>query len=55
MHAFRFFKTEAPQAVFHHGEVGDLFYLIIKGEVSVLIPNAKIRNWKSSMARYKRL
>ena len=30
---------EAEEVVFEHGSVGDKFYLIIKGEVAVLIPS----------------
>lgn len=29
-----------------HGEQGDKFYVIIKGIVSVSVPNGKIKNWR---------
>ena len=28
-----------------YGEVGNLFYLMIKGEVEVKIPNLQIKSW----------
>jgi hypothetical protein len=29
-----------------YGEAGDQFYIILKGIVSVQIPNPKIKNWR---------
>ena len=36
-----------------HGEEGNNFYVIIKGIVSVSIPNQKIKNWR--MRRFMHL
>ena len=38
--------------VITYGEVGDLFYVLIKGSVSVNIPNPMIRHWKDKL-QYK--
>lgn len=33
----------AGEAVFRHGEYGEKFYVILKGEVSVKIPDPKLK------------
>jgi CRP-like cAMP-binding protein len=43
--SFRFRQVEQYDDVFEYGDVGDLFYLIIKGSVSVQIPNPEIKKW----------
>lgn len=32
-------QFKAGECVFHYGDVGNLFYIILKGEVSVLVPS----------------
>jgi CRP-like cAMP-binding protein len=44
--AFKFHKEEANSNVFDHGDVGENFYIIIKGIVGVEIPNPKIKDWR---------
>jgi len=38
---------EADEEVITFGEQGDKFYIILMGSVSVLIPNQKIRSWRT--------
>ena len=35
-----------------YGEKGDCFYIILKGVVSVQIPNPKLKNWKQFREEY---
>jgi len=39
--------------VITHGETGNSFFIILKGIVSVLIPNPKIKNWRIRRIQYK--
>jgi CRP-like cAMP-binding protein len=32
--------------LFKHGDEGDKFYIILKGKVSISIPNPLIKKWK---------
>lgn len=53
MNVFNFVKAEAEQDVMKYGDTGNLFYLIVKGKVSVRVPNlTKIRGWKSQWNEY---
>jgi hypothetical protein len=38
--------------VFEYGNVGDKFYMILGGEVSVLIPNPECRNFAHWLQKY---
>lgn len=38
-----------------YGDIGDLFYMIIKGSVSVQIPNPEIKKWDIFRKEYLRL
>ena len=38
-----------------YGDIGDKFYLILRGVVSVEIPNPSILDWKSKNEEYMRL
>jgi hypothetical protein len=56
MTAINFCAVEADKDVFKYGVSGDLFYLIIKGKVSIRVPNFnKIRAWKHQRAEFQRL
>lgn len=44
--SFYFEQYEPGQEIMRHGQEGNNFYVIIKGIVSVSIPNQKIKNWK---------
>ena len=44
--AFRFEKFEAGEQIMEYGEPGEKFYVMIKGIVSVSVPNSEIRNWR---------
>jgi hypothetical protein len=41
--------------VFDYGEHGDLFYIIVKGVVGVMIPNPKVGNWKRERKEWEAL
>ena len=45
--ALNFQIQEIPQFqnVFEFDDIGDTFYMIIKGIVSVQVPNSKVANW----------
>ena len=43
---FRFEHVKAHHDVFKYGDPGEKFYIIIKGAVSVQVPNPKIKNWR---------
>ena len=53
--AFSFEKFDAKVDVFKWGEPGDTFYIIIKGIVSVRIPNQKIKGWRIQRMEYNKL
>ena len=38
-----------------YGDSGDKFYIILKGEVKVIIPNPKIKNWRFKRNDYLHL
>ena len=44
--SFKFVVTKPGEDVFNYGDTGDLFYIIVKGSVAVMIPNPRITNWK---------
>jgi CRP-like cAMP-binding protein len=44
--SFKFVETKKGQNVFEYGESGELFYIIVKGTVGIMIPNPNIANWK---------
>ena len=52
MSAFKFVAAKEGENVFNYGESGDLFYIIVKGSVGVMIPNPKIANWKRERKEY---
>lgn len=39
--------------IINHGEQGDLFYVILKGVVTVQVPNKRIKNWNLKFTEYK--
>jgi hypothetical protein len=41
--------------VMKFGEIGDKFYIIVKGLVSIKIPNPSIKDWKQEHKHYKSL
>ena len=52
---FEFLEVEQYDDVVKYGDVGDLFYMIIKGSVSVQIPNPEIKKWDIFRKEYLRL
>ena len=50
--SFQMLQFSKGDNVITYGEVGDLFYVLIKGSVSVNIPNPMIRHWKDKL-QYK--
>jgi len=44
--AFKFEHFDSHSNVFKWGDQGEKFYIIIKGQVSVQVPNPKIKNWR---------
>ena len=48
----QFHRTSAFDNVFEYGNEGDLFYIIIKGLVSIKIPNPTISDWRMHRKRY---
>ena len=46
--AFRCETFDIGDNVITYGEKGDCFYVILKGVVSIHIPNPKIKNWRST-------
>jgi hypothetical protein len=36
-----------------HGEQGDKFYVILKGVMTVQVPNQSIKNWKLKFTEFK--
>ena len=48
-------EVEQYEDVVKYGDVGDLFYMIIKGSVSVQIPNPEIKKWDIFRKEYLRL
>ena len=55
MSTFKFDVCEGGEDVFKYGDVGDLFYIIVKGSVGVMIPNPKIHNWKRERKEFLQL
>ena len=56
MTVFQFSKIKAGKDVMVYNESGDLFYLSIKGNVSVRIPNmSRIRGWRSHFNEFNKL
>ena len=48
----KFKEFIADTDVIEYGEPGDKFYIMICGEVKVMIPNPKMRQWKSKRKQY---
>lgn len=46
VYAFRLETMDVDDDVMHCGDRGYTFYIILKGQVKVLIPNPLIKNWK---------
>jgi hypothetical protein len=53
--SFQFHEEVQFDDVVTYGEVGDLFYLIIMGSVSVQVPNPEIKKWDWSRKDFQRL
>ena len=47
--ALKYETFKRKQVIFHFGDLGDKFYILIQGEVGVLIPNPKIKNSRDLM------
>lgn len=43
------------QNVFEYGDVGDKFFIIIKGLVSIKIPNPTLKEWRLERKRFENL
>jgi len=43
---------EEGQEMVTYGEKGDRFFIILKGSVSVLVPNSKISGWRMQRFLY---
>lgn len=43
------------QNVFEQGEIGDKFYMIIQGVVSIQMRNKDLRNWEYLRKQYEKL
>ena len=52
---FQFAEIKQYHNVFEYGDIGELFYMIIKGSVSILIPNAEIKRWDAQRKDLLRL
>jgi hypothetical protein len=39
--------------IINYGEIGDKFYIIIRGVVSIQIPNMSIKNWASHRKEFQ--
>ena len=48
-------EVNYSEYVIRYGDKGDWFYLILKGVVSVEIPNPTIKNWKTDYEEYIKL
>ena len=44
-HSLEFIDVPKNQYIINFGEQGDKFYIILKGEVSVLVPNPLIKDF----------
>lgn len=53
--AFQFERYGEYEKVFNYGEIGEKLYIIIKGLVSIRIPNPTIKQWESKRQRYNDL
>lgn len=53
--AFQFCEIEQYEDVVTYGDVGNHFYMIIKGTVSVQIPNPDIKKWDNLRKEYEKL
>jgi hypothetical protein len=43
------------EQVFKYGEKGEKFYIVVKGLLSVEIPNPSIKKWKAERKDYEQL
>lgn len=50
-----FEECQEFQNVINYGEKGDKFYIILKGLVSIKIPNPAIGDWRNQRAKYENL
>ena len=55
MSVFKIVETQHDQNVVNYGEPGENFYIIIKGQVSVQIPNPRIKDWSSHKEKFAQL
>lgn len=55
MSAFKIVETKHNQNVVNYGEPGENFYIIISGQVSVQIPNPRIKDWSSHKEKFAQL
>ena len=53
--SFQFLEVEQYEDVFAYGDIGDLFYLTLKGSISVQIPNSKIKKCDITRKEFLRL
>lgn len=55
MQCFNLEKINEGQDLFHYGDIGNTFYVIIKGICSVMIRNPKIKEWYADYQHFKNL
>jgi hypothetical protein len=55
MQCFTLEKVKECKDVFGYGDIGNTFYVIIKGTCSVLIRNPKIKEWYVEYQHFKKL
>ena len=48
-------ETQKGQNVIEYGEPGELFYIIVKGTVGIMIPNPSIQSWKRERKEFDQL
>jgi hypothetical protein len=54
--AMRYESFKAGEIIMNWGDLGDKFYIIIKGSVKVLVPDPKVKDAKDKMEiRYQEL
>ena len=51
----KFEKVDSIKNVFQYGDVGDKFFIIVKGLVSIKIKNPSIKDWNDEWRRYNNL
>lgn len=55
MQCFTFEQVKKNENVFEYGDIGNTFYVIIKGTCSVLVRNPQIRDWYFEYQNYRKL